>query len=196
LKNYTYFVSAIASLLVLSTDGVRAQVPSPPRTIEDIHVVRSLRIARSEPGEFCSTRRTTFGDVLYEDRYTFAAVTTAPSTGFVTEAQGTQAGSVHACFGSTSDPTVINFYAEGDLNGVSFTGSGRCMSLRSDFPESGLRVSNCFLNLSGLREPYLGGLLTSNSIGSRNLLGAESDPPGYVQPSIATVRLWKRREVR
>ncbi len=28
---------------------------------------------------------------------------------------------------------------------------------------------------------------------SRQPIGAVSDPPGYVQPSIATMRLWKKR---
>jgi len=48
--------------------------------------------------------------------------------------------------------------------------------------------------LGQLPDPYLGGLLMANTINSRAPLGGVSDPPGYTQPSIATVRLWKRRE--
>ena len=66
-------------------------------------------------------------------------------------------------------------------------------TVKSDFPEPGIRVVHCFMNLSGFADPCVGGLLTSNTILSRKVLGAESDPPGYVQPSIATIRLWKRR---
>ena len=40
---------------------------------------------------------------------------------------------------------------------------------------------------------YIGGVLTTNTLNSKKLVGQESDPPGYVQPSIATVRLWKKR---
>ena len=44
-----------------------------------------------------------------------------------------------------------------------------------------------------LPDAYMGGQLTTNTIGSQNALGAVTDPPGYVQSSIATIRLWKRR---
>jgi hypothetical protein len=64
---------------------------------------------------------------------------------------------------------------------------------RQDFPEQGLRLFRCFLDLSGLPEQYVGGHLTTNTVGSKQNIGAVSEPPGYVQPSIATVRLWKKR---
>ena len=35
------------------------------------------------------------------------------------------------------------------------------------------------------------GSLATNKINSKALIGAETDPPGYVQPSIATIRLWR-----
>jgi hypothetical protein len=54
-------------------------------------------------------------------------------------------------------------------------------------------VQRCFMELSGLPAPYVGGQLTTNTVGSRNALGDRTDPPGYTQPSIATIRLWKRR---
>jgi hypothetical protein len=195
-KTYVLLAVAIGGLVVLFSSRIHAQASPQQRTLEDIHVVRSLRLSRAEPGEFCSQARTTFPDAMYEDSFSFAAVTTVSHTGAITEALGAQTGSAHACFGSTSDPAVMNFYAEGELIGLRFTGVGKCTTLRSDFPEPGLRIVHCFLNLNGLKEPYVGGLLTSNTIGSRKPLGVESDPPGYVQSSIATVRLWKRREVQ
>jgi hypothetical protein len=51
----------------------------------------------------------------------------------------------------------------------------------------------CFLDLQGLPPNYIGGQLTSNTVLSRVAVGETSDPTGYTQPSIVTVRLWKRR---
>jgi len=39
-----------------------------------------------EPTEFCSRSRTTFARAQYEDRYSFAAVTTRSGDGLVTDA--------------------------------------------------------------------------------------------------------------
>jgi hypothetical protein len=101
-------------------------------------------------------------------------------------------GWLRACFGSTSDGT-LNFYAEGVLGEVSFTGTGDCRAFKQDFPEPGITGYRCFLELYDLPSGYVGGQLTTNSVVSRNAIGEKSDPPGYTQPSIATVRLWKGR---
>ena len=73
------------------------------------------------------------------------------------------------------------------------TGKGRCGPIANDFPEPGISSNRCFLILSNLTPPYAAGVLTTNSIASRQPIGEQSDPPGYVQPSIATIRLWRRR---
>jgi hypothetical protein len=70
--------------------------------------------------------------------------------------------------------------------------TGQCTRLKTDFPEPGITVWTCFLELSGLKDPYKGGMLTTSTVDSRNPLGETSDPPGYTQPTIATVRLWRR----
>ena len=62
--------------------------------------------------------------------------------------------------------------------------------------EKGLTANNCFLDLSRIPRPYLGGLLTTNSMVSLNTLGLETEPRGYTQSSIATIRLWKERSER
>jgi hypothetical protein len=62
-----------------------------------------------------------------------------------------------------------------------------------DFPESGLVAVRCHLVLSGLPAPFVGGLLTTNTLTSRAAFGGASDPAGYTQASIATMRLWKAR---
>jgi hypothetical protein len=70
---------------------------------------------------------------------------------------------------------------------------GECQTARQDYPEPGLVVHRCFLDLGGLPAAYVGGHLTANTIISRKPLGEESDAPGYIQPSIAMIRLWKHR---
>jgi hypothetical protein len=107
--------SAIVGSLLLSRNPIQAQASLAEHALEDIHVVRSLRLSRVEPSEFCSRSRTTFADAVYEERYSFAAVTTAPHTGVITDALGAQAGSAHVCFGSTSDP---------DDSQIGFPGNG------------------------------------------------------------------------
>jgi len=65
---------------------------------------------------------------------------------------------------------------------------------KKDFPEPGLSVFRCFLEIQNLPEGYVGGQLTTNTVVSRRSIGEVSDPPGYIQPSIATIRLWKKRK--
>jgi hypothetical protein len=111
----------------------------------------------------------------------------------MTDPLGNQVGQLRACFGETANPLRANFYAEGELASLSFMGKGECQSPRADFPESGINVFHCVLDLTNLPRGYIGGLLTTNSVRSRQDIGPISNPPGYVQSSIATVRLWKER---
>lgn len=159
---------------------------------EEIYVLRSVRTSRISPTTYCGQSRTGFAEALYESRFVFHPVTNDPSHGMVLNAFGEQSGAAHACFGKTVDSDVLNFYAEGEIAGLRFTGKGKCTTVKRDFPEPGLTVVTCFLELGGLKDPYVGGLLTSNTIFSRSLTGETSDPPGYVQSSIATVRLWRK----
>jgi len=159
---------------------------------EEIYVIRSVRTSRITPTQYCAQSQTGFADTLFEDRYVFHPVTTRADDGAVVSTAGKEIASLHACFGKMADPNLLNFYGEGEIAGIRFAGRGRCTSLKTDAPEPGLNESTCFLDLSGLKAPYTGGLLTTNTLRSRNITGEKSDPPGYVQPSIATVRLWKR----
>jgi hypothetical protein len=162
--------------------------------VEDIYVVRSLRLLRVQPTDFCAPSRTGLSAMDAEDQYNFQSVRT--TDGSITDANVATVGSLHACFGPTADRTRFVFYAEGSLGVVSFTGRGECLMVGQDFPEQGLRLFRCFLNLSNLPDSYVGGHLTTNTVTSKQTIGAVSDPPGYVQPSIATIRLWKKRERR
>jgi hypothetical protein len=78
---------------------------------------------------------------------------------------------------------------------VPLIGHGQCLTTKTAFPETGITVLTCHLDLTGLPSAYVGGQLTTNTVGSRATIGPDSDPPGYTQPSIATVRLWKKRPV-
>ena len=92
-----------------------------------------------------------------------------------------------------SDSGPIAFCADGSLGEVTFVGRGECRTARSDYPEQGHLVQRCFLLLENLSHGYLGGHLTANTVNSRQALGGTTDPAGYVQSSIATVRLWRGR---
>ena len=162
------------------------------RAVEDIYIARSVRTSRVMPTDFCAESRVGFGST-FEDLFNLHATTTRTSDGRMTEALGDRIGQLRVCVGRTSNPLRLNFYAEGDLGAVAFTGKGDCEAPKLDFPEPGITVYRCFLDLTDLPRGYTGGLLTTNTVASRQLIGATSDPAGYVQSSIATVRLWKQR---
>jgi hypothetical protein len=185
---------AVPALFVFLAPAIAAAQPlSSHSGVEDIYVVRSVRLSRVAPTDYCAERRTDLPAPMFEDHYDFRAVTTRPADGSVTNAAGPTVGHLHACIGRTSDSLVLGFYAQGDLNGVPLTGRGDCRVDGREFPEPGITPMRCYLDLTGLPAGFAGGRLTTNTIGSRATLGLVSDPPGYAQPSIATVRLWRRR---
>lgn len=174
--------------------GVEAQKYEPGGAIEDIYVARSLRLSRITPTAYCTPEKVGFTGATAEDQYTFHSTATRSADGLMINANVATIGRLHACFGSTPDPLTSTFYAEGALGGVSFTGRGECRTAKQDYPEPGVTVYRCFLELRDLPREYQGGQLTTNTVVSRQGIGELSDPPGYVQPSIATVRLWKKRQ--
>jgi hypothetical protein len=187
-----------SALAFISTTGA-SEVPTkaPPKAsggrIEEIYIARSLRESRDKPTEWCSKSRAGFEDVTSEDHYTFRSIAVRPSDGRLVDDNLRMIGRLRACFGSTNNPQLQNFYAEGVIGNVAFKGLGECLASTADYPESGITRSRCFMHLDGLPMEYIGGELTTNSIRSRNVVGDLSDPPGYTQPSIATIRLWRRR---
>ena len=186
-------VPVLAGVLLFS--GAAYPQTSTVPAVEEIRVVRSIRLSRVEPTEFCSQTRTTFSGARHEDRYAFAAVATRSSDGLVTDAESNRLGTGHGCLGPSADPGVWNLYLEIELDRLRFIGVGRCTAFKADVPETGISTLACFANLSGLAEPHVGGLLTTNTLTSRKG-GPESDPAGYLQASIATVRLWQGRGAR
>lgn len=161
--------------------------------VEEIYVAHAVRRSRMAPTSFCGESRTGFGKPIFEDRFGFRSIRTRPSDGRMVSSHGQVIGNMHVCFGVTADSATLNFYAEGTLSSVPFVGKGQCLTVSSDFPERGLTVMRCFLELQGLPANYIGGQLTSNTVLSRIAVGEASDPAGYTQPSIITVRLWKHR---
>jgi hypothetical protein len=186
-----YTVTALA--LAMLSSPMTAQSLRPNVAVEDVVILRSLRLSRITPTDFCAPSRTEFSPATAEDRHDFTAVATDAASGKVTNAGGARVGTLHSCLSPTSDPLIASFYAEGEIGGVSLVGRGQCRTTKRDFPESGISLFTCQLDLTGLPSAYVGGQLTTNTLVSRTMLGAETDPSGYTQMSIATVRLWKKR---
>jgi hypothetical protein len=184
---------SLLSLTAAAEDPNHAPNKTSASGIEEIYIARSWRESRETPTDFCAQSHTNFDKLTSEDRYTFRSISIQPSNGRMIDNDVQTIGRLRACFGSTPDPKLQNFYAEGALGEVTFTGRGECLVYKNDYPEPGIVSLRCFLHLTGLPPPYVAGELTTNSIRSRNVLGGVSDPPGYTQPSIATIRLWKQR---
>ena len=162
--------------------------------VEEIYIGRSVREAHAtNPTAYCDQTNTNMS-ATSEDRFTFRSTATRASDGRVVDTNIQVIGNLHACFGPTADPAISNFYAEGNFGSIAFKGIGECRVVKPNFPEPGLFPLRCFLDLSGLPAEYVAGELTTNSVLSREVLGTETDPPGYTQASIATIRLWKVRK--
>jgi hypothetical protein len=185
--------SSIISVTAAAEDPKHAPSKTSASGVEEIYVVRSWRESRAPATEFCAQSHTNFDNITSEDHYTFRSISIQTSNGRMIDNNVKTVGRLRACFGSTADPKLQNFYAEGALGEIAFKGWGECLIYKDDYPEPGIISLRCFLHLSGLPAPYVAGELTTNSIRSRNVLGGVSDPPGYTQPSIATIRLWRKR---
>ena len=164
--------------------------------VEEIYIARSVRESRVAPTKYCAQTKTGFNSDYFEDQYTFRSTATRASDGRMVEANIKTIGSGHGCFGRTADPAILSFYLDLQLGHTALRGIGDCRQAKSDFPEQGLIALHCFLNLSDPLGRYVGGQLTTNSIKSLKDVGLETDPLGYTQPSIATIRLWKKRAER
>ncbi len=64
------------------------------------------------------------------------------------------------CVDETADPAIFNFYLDLKLGKTALKGIGDCRRTKSDFPERGLSVVRCFLDLSDPLGRCLGGQLT------------------------------------
>lgn len=176
---------ALAGIMA-STDQSPTQSSQP----EEIFVVRSVRESRVAPTDFCAKEKTGFSAAA-EDQFSLRSTAIGPG-GRMTDANVQTTGGIHACFSSFSD-SPFSFYGEGHLSDVAFKGLGDCRLVKRNLPEQGISTFRCWLDLSDLPAQYVGGLLTTNTLGSSKLIGTETIPEGYTQVSIVTVRLWKKR---
>jgi hypothetical protein len=189
----TAALSIVGAATVLSVFASLATADD--AALEEIYVLRSIREPQPTAAGRCDSSTTGFEPYLSdaERLFSFWSVSTQPASGRIVDAKSERVAELRGCFGPTSDRARQNFYAEVRLGTISFRGSGECQALLIDFPEPGLFPVRCQLVLSGPPAPFVGGLLTTNTITSKASFGDASDPPGYVQASIATIRLWKAR---
>ena len=187
----------VGVILVLSTCATPSGTAAaqPPAAPEDIYILRSIREQHQPADGWCSSAKTGFEPFPTDAErfFSFWSLRPRPEDGKVVQTKDTRAAELRACFGATGDRARQNFYAEVKLGSISFRGNGECLALRINFPEAGLFPVRCQLVLSGLPAPYVGGLLTTNTLTSKAAFGGDTDPPGYTQASIATIRLWKSR---
>ncbi|MBL8272024.1 SMP-30/gluconolactonase/LRE family protein [Steroidobacter sp.] len=164
-------------------------------TPEEIYVLRSIREQHEPVAGWCASAKTGFEPFPQDAErfFSFWSLRLRPEDGRVVETKDTRVAELRACFGATKERARQNFYAEVSLGSLSFQGNGECLAVRTDFPEAGLFPVRCQLVLSGLPPPYVGGLLTTNTLTSQVALGGDTDPPGYTQASIATIRLWQQQ---
>jgi len=187
-----FVLIATAACSVSAQDGREAKA-SISTQVEEIYVARSVPQSTVQPTDFCAQERIGLGGVRAEGQFAFRSTTTQVSDGRMVDTNVKAIGSIHVCLGPIQNGDIYNWYAEGVLGSTSFKGNGECRRREADFPEPGLRALSCFLDLSGLPNAYVGGLLTTNSMTSPKP-GLETDPPGYTQTSIATIRLWRKRK--
>jgi hypothetical protein len=190
----TSILMAATSAIAPASAHLRKATPAASADVEEIYIARSVRESRATPTEFCAKERTGISDATIEDQYSLRSVATRTSDGRALDSDVSTIGSVHACFGRTENSTISEFYGQILLGSTALKGFGECKLAKSNFPEQGMTVFRCFLDLSSLSGKYIGGQLTSNTVVSRKPIGTESDPAGYTQPSIATIRLWRKRD--
>jgi len=174
----------------LPTANAASQATAAP---EEIYILRSIREQHDAVDGWCASAKTGFEPFPSDaERYfSFWSVRTRAEDGRVADTKALRVADLRACFGATRERPRQNFYAEGKLGAIPFQGRGECLALMIDFPAAGLFPVRCQLVLSGLPSPYVGGLLTTNTMTSQRALGGDTDPPGYTQASIATIRLWR-----
>ncbi len=188
-------------MTLIAAVAIVGAVVGPPASasdLEDIYILRSIREPQAPTADWCARSRAGFEPMPTDAErfFSFWSVRSRPEDGRVVDATAARVGELRACFGPTGDRARQNFYAEVRLGALSFLGSGECLALMIDFPEAGLFPVRCQLVLSGLPLPFVGGLLTTNTMTTNAPFGGGTEPPGYTQASIATIRLWRARSSR
>lgn len=184
-------IAALTQLLACKTPAGDRGAEGPASEV--IYVLRSIREEKAPEVDWCASSRTGFEPFASDAERFFSFWSVRSQDGRIVDGKQARVAELRGCFGTTSERARQNFYAEIQLGGMTFSGSGECLALMVDFPERGLFPVRCQLILSGLPAPFAGGLLTTNTMTSGARFGGETRPPGYTQASIATIRLWKKR---
>lgn len=189
--------AAVAAILSGCSATPSAPTSGATPSYEDIFVLRSERKERVTPPTWCTPERAGFAPLnsptLLEDRFHFWSIETRVADGRISNPHAAVVGEIRACFGATATRGLFNFYLETKLGALTMTGKGECTFGVADLPEKDLLIARCTVPLKVASDEYTGGLLVTSSMGSKALLGLQTDPPGYTQSSIATIRLWRRR---
>lgn len=193
LRRFTAPTVAAAAVGIATCAASTSSGSAPAAPPEEIYVLRSVREPRATVADWCSATKTGFEPFATDAERFFSFWSLRTEGGKVIDAKARKVAELRGCFGATHERARQHFYAEIKLGSLSFRGSGECLALAVDFPETGLFPVRCQLALSGLPAPYVGGLLTTNTLTSKAPFGPDSDPPGYTQASIATIRLWKAK---
>jgi hypothetical protein len=191
-----HLVGGVAMLLsAVATPSRNAVRAEPAAALEDIYVLRSIREQHQPADGWCAAAKTGFEPFAKDAErfYSFWSLRLQAEDGKVVQTKDTRVAELRGCFGATGEPARQNFYAEVTLGSLSFRGNGECLAIKIDFPAPGLFPVRCQLVLSGFPTPYVGGLLTTNTMTSKAAFGGDTNPPGYTQASIATIRLWKSK---
>lgn len=190
-------VGAALLLCACTMPSGNAAAAEPSAALEDIYILRSIREQHQPADGWCSSAKTGFEPFPKDAErfYSFWSLRVQPEDGKVVETKAKRVAELRGCFGATAEPPRQNFYAEVQIGSISFRGNGECLALKIDFPATGLFPVRCQLVLSGLPAPYVGGVLTTNTMTSQAAFGGDTNPPGYTQASIATIRLWKSRDL-
>ncbi len=186
--------SIAGAVTTLSGCAPAKSASTPDAALEDIYILRSIREQRAAVIDWCASSKTGFEPFSAdaERSFSFWSVETKLEDGRVIDSGHTRVAELRGCFGPTQERARQSFYAEIQLGAISFHGRGECLALMTDFPEAGLFPVRCQLILSDLPAPFVGGLLTTNTMTSGTKFGGDTEPPGYTQASIATLRLWKQ----
>jgi hypothetical protein len=189
----TSAIAGIALLLSACAAPSGATLPQATTAREEIYILRSIREPHEPAASWCASTRTGFEPFPTDAErfFSFWSLRLRPEDGRAVETKERRVAELRACFGATAERARQNFHAEVRLGALSFRGDGECLAVATDFPQAGLFPVRCQLVLSGLPAPYVGGLLTTNTMTSKAAFGGDTDPPGYTQASIATIRLWR-----
>jgi hypothetical protein len=199
-RQLAFFCALGASLFsTFALTGCSSLSPAPIVTSsdshEDIFVMRSRRDERVPNSAWCSKERT--GADPYpsgyqlEDVVSMWSISVQAEDARTTSLETRQVGYLRTCLGTSADPKAASFYFEGKIGQISISGSGPCAVTGADFPQVGLSTASCRVIIRSVSAPYVGGQLTTNTLGSRAVLGGQTDPRGYTQQSVATLRLWR-----